>query len=82
MHTAGYVVETAERFYGDFGSAPELDESMVIFSRRWHCPKVYASEVVFQHICNYSSVFHPHSLVDHVHERTEVYHTLCMIVEN
>ncbi|CAF4038176.1 unnamed protein product [Adineta steineri] len=39
VYKAGYIVERSERFFGDFGSPFELDKIMVIFSRRWHCPK-------------------------------------------
>ncbi|CAF0819580.1 unnamed protein product [Adineta steineri] len=39
VYKAGYIVERLERFFGDFGSPFELDKIMVIFFRRWHCPK-------------------------------------------
>ncbi|CAF1188001.1 unnamed protein product [Adineta steineri] len=73
VYKAGYIVERSERFFGDFGSPFELDKIMVIFSRRWHCPKVYTSEVVFRNICNYSSIFAFHSPIENVHELTAVY---------
>lgn len=73
VYKNGYQVETDERFYGDFGSADELDETMVIFSRRWHCPKVYASEIVFRRKCNFTSIFRPRYRIRNVHEHADVY---------
>ncbi|CAF3053164.1 unnamed protein product [Rotaria sp. Silwood2] len=73
VHKAGYKVESEERFHGDFGSEPELDASMVIFSRRWHCPKIYASEVVFRRACTYSPVFRSRHRLRNIHEHASVY---------
>ncbi|CAF3567843.1 unnamed protein product [Rotaria sp. Silwood1] len=73
VHKVGYKVESAERFHGDFGSALELDTNMVIFSRRWHCPKVYASEVVFRHTCTYSPIFRSRHRIKIIHEHIGVH---------
>ncbi|CAF0758596.1 unnamed protein product [Adineta steineri] len=73
VYKANYKVENDEKFYGDFGSPVELDGSMVIFSRRWHCPKVYATAVIFRSKCDYPLILHSQRHMKMIHEHKTVY---------
>ncbi|UJR17012.1 hypothetical protein I4U23_003910 [Adineta vaga] len=73
VYKAGYKVENEERFYGDFASPAELDATMILFSRRWHCPKVYASAVIFRSRCDDLSILNSRQRIRRIHEHSAVY---------
>ncbi|KAJ3299538.1 hypothetical protein HK104_008513 [Borealophlyctis nickersoniae] len=46
VHMEGLPVHGEEKYRGNFGSDANNDEDMVVFARRWHCPKPYLGRAV------------------------------------